>query len=152
MDIIEYIENRTGKDCTLQDLADILEVSYSTIKRYGRTGLTPEQIVTVVRAYGMNPVDALEQNETVTKDEIATAESAGRLSAFTDTELAQEILDRAIDAENALHLPINEVLDDEKVIQFPVTAEMSDRSATIRAAKKRDGRRESVESANSLEP
>lgn len=149
MDIIEYLQEEHQVLSTLTDLAPILGVSYATVKRVGKDGFSSEQIIKIARHYEVNPVDALVAVGRLTSQEVARAGAVGMLEQFSDVELLEEVLNRALREESIVNAPLDD--SHPNVVKLFGGAEMSD-LPDIKAAKRKDGRRASVEGAEGSTP
>lgn len=93
MNISEYLENTVGK-VLLQDLAPVIGVSYSTIKRIGWDGFNTDQIIQISRHYSVNPVDALVALGRIEPEEAAFAELERALDVTPTRALLSELTER----------------------------------------------------------
>lgn len=93
MNISEYLETTVGK-VHLQDLAPVIGVSYSTIKRTGWDGFSTDQVIQICRHYSVNPVDALVALGRIDPDEAAFAELEHALTVAPTPALVKELTAR----------------------------------------------------------
>lgn len=95
---IENWYKKTTKDDSMLTVAEKAGITQSTLYRQMKSGaLSPEVVVAIARAYGVNVLHALVTSGLLTTDEIkdaAPALKAIQLEEYTDLELAEEIYRR----------------------------------------------------------
>lgn len=69
-DVKDVFASLAGHRVTAQDMADILETSRNTVNLRLKNGLVAEDIITISRGLNINPVEALVELDTLTRDEV----------------------------------------------------------------------------------
>jgi hypothetical protein len=108
----EYLEERLARRVPNEELAVVLGVSLSTVKRRTLDGWPAEDVIRISRALDIPPVEVLVACGYLTAEEVEEAAAGtAALSTFTDVELAREILRRVEGAEasSALTDPLDGV-------------------------------------------
>lgn len=69
-DVKGIFASLAGHRVTAQDMADILETSRNTVNLRLKNGLAAEDIIAISRGLNINPVEALVELDTLTRDEV----------------------------------------------------------------------------------
>ncbi|MDV6277486.1 hypothetical protein R3Q06_28725 [Rhodococcus erythropolis] len=93
--ILEFL---AGRRVTAVEIGEILDVTEKTARKRLAAGLNASDVITICRAVGINPVEALVQMEFLTTEEtMKFVDSDGELLATADQEtLILELIDRSL--------------------------------------------------------
>lgn len=115
-DISDYFRRATGKSARAIAKASGIEPTTLNRQLNGSTTLTVETVVAVCRAFNLDMADALVEAGFITDEEAERLGARVGLGAFTDLELAREIVKRIENGEAGTALTGD--LPDAPVVQL----------------------------------
>lgn len=100
---------RITHDDSINSIARRTKIPYATLyKRYQSNELATDEIITIARCYGINPINALVDTGVISTDEASGVRGENSLRLCSIDAIAQEIVRRSNESMNAPLAGLNE--------------------------------------------